>query len=74
MLILLVPPQVSYFFVTSGIAYDIIQEPPAFGAEQDPKTGGIFKAQCLWCKYKLSLAATQHLPAYNNWKLGGRKC
>jgi hypothetical protein len=25
--------------VTVGIAYDIIQEPPAFGAEQDPKTG-----------------------------------
>jgi hypothetical protein len=30
---------VSYFFVTAGIAYDIINEPPAFGAEQDPVTG-----------------------------------
>jgi hypothetical protein len=34
-------PQISYLFVTCGIAYDIIQEPPAFGAEQDPKTGGL---------------------------------
>ncbi|KAI8467959.1 MAG: Oligosaccharyl transferase complex, subunit OST3/OST6 [Monoraphidium minutum] len=30
---------ISYFFVTCGIAYDIIMEPPAFGAEPDPKTG-----------------------------------
>jgi hypothetical protein len=31
---------VSYFFVTAGIAYDIINEPPAIGARQDPETGG----------------------------------
>jgi hypothetical protein len=30
---------VSYFFVTAGIAYDIINEPPAIGARQDPVTG-----------------------------------
>jgi hypothetical protein len=29
----------SYFFVTSGIAYDIINEPPAVGGEPDPVTG-----------------------------------
>jgi len=29
----------SYFFVTAGIAYDIINEPPAIGARQDPVTG-----------------------------------
>lgn len=30
---------VSYFFVTAGVAYDIINEPPAIGAQQDPVTG-----------------------------------
>ncbi|GBF90257.1 oligosaccharyltransferase complex subunit-like protein [Raphidocelis subcapitata] len=30
---------VSYFFITCGVAYDIIQEPPAVGAEKDPVTG-----------------------------------
>lgn len=29
----------SYFFVTSGIIYDAINEPPAMGVEQDPVTG-----------------------------------
>ncbi len=29
----------SYFFVTAGIAYDIINEPPAVGATTDPVTG-----------------------------------
>jgi hypothetical protein len=29
----------SYFLVTAGIAYDIINEPPAIGATQDPTTG-----------------------------------
>jgi hypothetical protein len=29
----------SYFLVTAGIAYDIINEPPAIGGEQDPVTG-----------------------------------
>jgi len=31
----------SYFFVTAGIAYDIINEPPAIGARQDPATGKV---------------------------------
>lgn len=31
----------SYFFVTAGIAYDIINEPPAIGARQDPVTGKV---------------------------------
>eukprot|EP00195_Chlamydomonas_chlamydogama_P016326 CAMPEP_0202897998 /NCGR_PEP_ID=MMETSP1392-20130828/6607_1 /ASSEMBLY_ACC=CAM_ASM_000868 /TAXON_ID=225041 /ORGANISM="Chlamydomonas chlamydogama, Strain SAG 11-48b" /LENGTH=136 /DNA_ID=CAMNT_0049583781 /DNA_START=78 /DNA_END=488 /DNA_ORIENTATION=- len=31
----------SYFLVTSGIAYDIIVEPPAVGAAPDPKTGAM---------------------------------
>lgn len=35
---------VSYFFVTAGVAYDIINEPPAIGARQDPVTGG----QCVF--------------------------
>ncbi|GFR43784.1 hypothetical protein Agub_g4901 [Astrephomene gubernaculifera] len=30
---------VSYFFVTAGVAYDIINEPPAVGAMPDPRTG-----------------------------------
>lgn len=29
----------SYFVVTAGIAYDMINEPPAIGGTQDPKTG-----------------------------------
>lgn len=29
----------SYFMVTAGIAYDIINEPPAIGGHQDPVTG-----------------------------------
>lgn len=29
----------SYLVVTCGVAYDIINEPPAFGAERDPATG-----------------------------------
>lgn len=29
----------SYFLVTAGIAYDIINEPPAIGAVQDEATG-----------------------------------
>eukprot|EP00878_Enallax_costatus_P001590 GHUV01001741.1.p1 GENE.GHUV01001741.1~~GHUV01001741.1.p1 ORF type:complete len:139 (+),score=30.61 GHUV01001741.1:110-526(+) len=32
---------VSYFLVTAGIAYDIINEPPAIGATQDEVTGKI---------------------------------
>eukprot|EP00775_Hariotina_reticulata_P010562 gene10562-10722_t len=31
----------SYFLVTAGIAYDIINEPPAIGATQDPTTGKV---------------------------------
>jgi hypothetical protein len=34
----------SYFMVTAGIAYDIINEPPAIGAVQDEATGA---ASCL---------------------------
>lgn len=30
---------ISYFFVTAGVAYDIINEPPAVGATTDPVTG-----------------------------------
>lgn len=30
---------ISYFLVTAGIAYDMIQEPPAVGAAPDPVTG-----------------------------------
>lgn len=30
---------ISYFLVTAGVAYDIINEPPALGAESDPVTG-----------------------------------
>ena len=29
----------SYFIVTAGIAYDMINEPPAVGGTQDPATG-----------------------------------
>jgi hypothetical protein len=29
----------SYFFITAGVAYDIIHEPPAVGAHPDPVTG-----------------------------------
>lgn len=29
----------SYFFVTSGVIYDAINEPPAMGVEVDPVTG-----------------------------------
>ncbi|KAG2439347.1 hypothetical protein HXX76_004706 [Chlamydomonas incerta] len=32
---------VSYFFVTAGVAYDIINEPPAVGATTDPVTGAV---------------------------------
>ncbi|GLI58558.1 hypothetical protein VaNZ11_000305 [Volvox africanus] len=32
---------VSYFFVTAGIAYDIINEPPAVGGQTDPVTGAV---------------------------------
>ncbi|GLC37813.1 hypothetical protein PLESTB_001479300 [Pleodorina starrii] len=31
----------SYFFVTAGIAYDIINEPPAVGGQTDPVTGAV---------------------------------
>ncbi|PNH12787.1 hypothetical protein TSOC_000272 [Tetrabaena socialis] len=31
----------SYFFVTAGVAYDIINEPPAVGAHTDPETGAV---------------------------------
>lgn len=31
----------SYFIVTSGVAYDIINEPPAVGAQPDPVTGKV---------------------------------
>jgi hypothetical protein len=31
----------SYFIVTAGIAYDMINEPPAIGATTDPVTGGL---------------------------------
>lgn len=31
----------SYFLVTSGVAYDIINEPPAVGVQPDPVTGRI---------------------------------
>jgi len=30
---------VSYFIVTAGVAYDVINEPPAIGGAQDPVTG-----------------------------------
>jgi hypothetical protein len=33
---------VTYFMVTAGIAYDIINEPPAVGATTDPVTGQLF--------------------------------
>jgi hypothetical protein len=40
----------SYFFVTAGIAYDIINEPPAIGARQDPVTGDRGRqGQPCWC-------------------------
>jgi hypothetical protein len=32
---------VSYFLVTSGVAYDIINEPPAVGTQPDPLTGKV---------------------------------
>jgi len=32
---------VSYFLVTAGIAFDIINEPPAIGGERDPATGKV---------------------------------
>lgn len=32
---------VSYFLVTAGIAYDIINEPPAVGGHPDPVTGKV---------------------------------
>ncbi|KXZ52799.1 hypothetical protein GPECTOR_8g186 [Gonium pectorale] len=32
---------VSYFFVTAGVAYDIINEPPAIGGTTDPVTGAV---------------------------------
>ncbi|KAL6748263.1 hypothetical protein V8C86DRAFT_2883175 [Haematococcus lacustris] len=31
----------SYFVVTAGIAYDVINEPPAVGGVQDPVTGKV---------------------------------
>eukprot|EP00742_Colponemidia_sp_Colp-10_P005664 GILJ01006054.1.p1 GENE.GILJ01006054.1~~GILJ01006054.1.p1 ORF type:complete len:170 (-),score=22.12 GILJ01006054.1:96-566(-) len=31
----------SYFLASSGIIYDIIQEPPSMGQTQDPKTGNV---------------------------------
>lgn len=31
----------SYFLVTAGIAYDIINEPPAIGGQPDPVTGAV---------------------------------
>jgi hypothetical protein len=34
---------VSYFVVTAGIAYDIINEPPAVGGVQDPVTGKLLQ-------------------------------
>lgn len=34
----------SYFLVTAGIAYDIINEPPAIGATQDEATGALLAA------------------------------
>jgi hypothetical protein len=36
---------VSYFFVTAGIAYDIINEPPAVGGQTDPVTGESWSVQ-----------------------------
>ena len=30
-----------YFVVTAGIAYDIINEPPAIGGHPDPRTGAV---------------------------------
>lgn len=42
---------VSYFIVTAGVAYDIINEPPAVGGTQDPITGvpvlPLFVQHCL---------------------------
>jgi hypothetical protein len=35
----------SYFLVTAGIAYDIINEPPAVGAVQDEATGAAYCLQ-----------------------------
>jgi len=32
---------VSYFIVTAGVAYDVINEPPAIGGTQDPITGAL---------------------------------
>lgn len=29
----------TYFLVTAGVAFDVIQEPPAMGAVNDPITG-----------------------------------
>lgn len=36
---------ISYFFIVSGVVYDIIVEPPAMGQTQDPRTGA--SARCL---------------------------
>jgi hypothetical protein len=41
----------SYFLVTAGIAYDIINEPPAIGGEMDEVTG----AALIWLQ-RLSMA------------------
>ncbi|GAQ80735.1 hypothetical protein KFL_000610130 [Klebsormidium nitens] len=30
---------ISYFFVISGLVFDVIQEPPGMGVIQDPRTG-----------------------------------
>lgn len=38
---LFLPIMFSYFIVTSGIVYDIINEPPAMGGRQDPVTGKV---------------------------------
>ena len=40
---------ISYFIVTAGIAYDIINEPPAIGGHPDPVTG---ETICCVCRRK----------------------
>jgi hypothetical protein len=48
---------VSYFVVTAGIAYDIINEPPAVGGVQDPVTGGSSINATRSCRAQGSLSA-----------------
>jgi hypothetical protein len=50
---------VSYFIVTAGIAYDIINEPPAVGAIPDPRTGMAAARLLFSCMHKVAPVCMQ---------------